>query len=180
MEGIGGKSLLITSCRPHEGKTITAVNLAVSIAHKVDQTALLVDADLREPCVHRYLDLDVQEGLSDYLLNRGEIPNLLINPGIDRLVVLPSGLPVPNSAELLVSPRMTSFITEAKKRYKDRFIIFDSPCLVWSDAVGFSNFVDAILLVVEAEKTLVEDLRHAAEMLKGRPVIGTVFNKARE
>jgi non-specific protein-tyrosine kinase len=180
VENLGGNSLLITSAKPREGKTTTAINLAVSISHKVDRTVLLVDTDIRKPTIHRYLGLDDSMGLSDYLLGRAEIPDLLINPDIEKMVILPGGSPLTNSSELLASPRMEALAQEIKSRYRDRFIIFDSPCLLsCADAHVLSEYVDGVLLVVESEKTASTDLEKALGLLAGKRIIGTVLNKAK-
>ncbi|MEW6664898.1 MAG: AAA family ATPase [Thermodesulfobacteriota bacterium] len=181
MEGIGGNALLITSPNPGEGKTWTAVNLAIGMSHKLHHTVLLVDTNLRRPAVHRYLGLDCRRGLSDYLLHEAEIPELLVNPGIEKLVLLPAGRPLTHSTELLGSPRMEALVKEMKARYTDRFIIFDgSPLLSSADSLVFSRFVDAVLLVVESEKTPSKAAVRAMELLEGRKVIGAVLNKARD
>ncbi len=176
----GGKNtLLITSANPGEGKTLTAVNLALSISHQVNHTVLLVDADLRKPSIHSLLGFHVEKGLSDYLKNGSVISDLLVNPGIEKLVILPGGKPVPNSAELLGAPAMGALVKEMKERYPDRFIIFDGSSLLSSaDALVFSRFVDGILVVVEAERTSRKDFRRALELLKDKPVLGTILNKA--
>lgn len=180
MEEMGGKSLLVTSANPLEGKTLTAINLALSISHKLDHTVLLVDADLRKPSVHEYFGLDTHRGLSDYLLRQAELGELLVNPGIDKLVLLPGGEPLPNSAEHLAAPRMESLINEMKTRYSDRYIIVDSSSLLrGADSLVCSRFADGILLVVAAEKTPARDVESALELLNGRNIIGTVLNKAR-
>ena len=179
MEEIGGNSLLITSANPSEGKTTTAINLAVSISQKLDHTVLLVDADLGKPFVHDFFGLDVQRGLSDYLLRQAEIPDLLINPGIEKLVILPGGQPLSNSSEHLGAPRMESLVKEMKERYPNRFIIFDSSSLLaTADPLVFSRFTDGVLLIVESERTSAKDLEAALKLLKDRTIIGTIFNKA--
>jgi protein-tyrosine kinase len=160
---------------------LIAANLAISLSQQIDGTVLLVDADLRKPSIHELFELDVQGGLSDYLKKKAELPNLLVNPGIPRLVILPGGKPTNNSSELLGAPRMESLIKEMKERYPDRFIIFDSPpLLTGADALVLSRYMDGIIIVVEAEKTKKDDLARIFELLKDRPVIGTVFNKALE
>ncbi len=180
MERMGGNSLLVTSARPGEGKTLTAINLAISISYEVDHTVLLVDANLRSPRIHSYLGLNMEKGLSDFLLQQAEIPDLLINPGIERLVILPGGSALPNSSELLGGPRMEALVAEMKKRYPDRFIIFDSSSLLMSaDPLVCAGFTDGILLVAEAEKTPVNDLEKATGLLKDKKLIGTLLNKAR-
>jgi non-specific protein-tyrosine kinase len=182
---VGGNSLLITSANPYEGKTFTSINLGVSIAQELDRTVLLVDADLRKHTRNHknfatdFFGTDMNEGLSNYLLGQAEIPDIMINPGIEKLVLLPAGRPLPNSAELLGSPRMVMLVNDIKSRYADdRIIIFDSASLLSSaDALILTRYVDGILLVVEDEKTSEDDLKKSMELLKDKPVFGTLLNK---
>ncbi len=184
---VSGNILLITSANPLEGKTFTAINLGVSIAQELDRTVLLVDADLREHTKYHkdfatdFFGTDMTEGLSNYLLGQAEIPDLLVNPGIERLVLLPAGRPLPNSAELLGSPRMVMLVNDIKSRYSgDRIIIFDcSSLLNCADALVLSRYVDGILLIVEQERTTAAELQKAMELLKEKPFFGTVLNKSK-
>jgi non-specific protein-tyrosine kinase len=174
----GKKTLLITSANPGEGKTLTAINLAISFSHQLDKTVLLVDTDIRKPSMHKFFGLGDLPGLSDYLIGKCEIEDVLINPGIDRFVILPAGRPLTNSAELLGSSRMQMLLQEMKDRYRDRFIIFDSaPVLTSADPLVLASIVDSILVVVEAEKTPRENVKKVFDMMRNRPIIGTVFNK---
>jgi Mrp family chromosome partitioning ATPase len=119
-------------------------------------------------------------GLSDYLLREAEIPELLVHPDIDKLVFLPSGRPLPNPSEHLGSPRMKELVREMKTRYPERLIIFDTPPLLsYADTLVFSAMVDGIVLVVEAEKTSTRDIEKTMDLLRDKPLIGTVYNKAR-
>ena len=175
----GKNVLLVTSPGPGEGKTLTAINLAISFSHQFNKTVLLVDANIRNPSIHKYLGLDEGMGLSDYLVNHASLSDCLINPGMERIVIFRGGTPRTNSAELLGSQRMQALLSEMKDRYPDRFIIFDSASVLTSaDPLVFANFVDGILIVVEAEKTKKEDLIKVMEMMKNKPIIGTVFNKS--
>ena len=185
---VGGNSILITSANPHEGKTFTSINLGVSIAQQLDRTVLLVDADLSKHANKYHKDFaidffgtDMSEGLSNYLLGQAEIPDLLVNPGIDRLVLLPAGRPLPNSAELLGSPRMAMLVNDIKSRYcEDRVIIFDSSSiLTCADPLVLSRYVDGILLVVEHERTTADEFKKSIELLKDKRFFGTVLNKSR-
>ena len=176
----GGNSILISSPNAGEGKTILAINLAFSIAQEVSRTTLLVDADLRKPFIHRYLGFEAEQGLSQYLLGEAELPDLLINPGIEKLTILPGGKPLPSSTELLGAPRMQSLVKELKGRYSDRYIIYDTTSLLTrADPIVFSHHIDGIILIIEAERTSNKDLQRTMELLKDRPIVGTLFNKAR-
>jgi protein-tyrosine kinase len=187
LEKMGGNSLLITSAHPGEGKTFTAINLGVSIAQEMDHTVVIVDADLRNPAKGHFnfssdfFGIAPERGLSDYLTGQAEIEDLLINPGIDKLTILPAGRPMANSAEHLGSPRMEALVSEMKERYcDDRIVIFDSPALLTaSDPMVFVRGIDGILLVVEAEKTTPADLKRCRELLSGCSILGTVLNKAK-
>ncbi|MEA2109170.1 MAG: AAA family ATPase [Pseudomonadota bacterium] len=175
---IRGNSLLLTSPTAGTGTTLTAINLALSMAQEINRTVLLVDADLRHPSIHRYFGLSAERGLSDYLLGKADLPELLINPGFDNLTILPGGKPLTNSTELLGAPQMKSLVREMKTRYADRYLIFDSsPLLTCADALVFSSFIDSIMLVVEMEKSSRGEIKQAMELLQDKPVLGSIMNK---
>ena len=170
----------ITSPGHGEGKTLTAVNLAVSLAMETSQTVLLVDADLRSPSIHEVFGLDDCPGLADYLLDNQPVEDLLVHPGIGRFVLLPGGRAISNSTEILTSQKMVALVEEFKNRYPARIVIFDLPPLLHTaDVLAFSPYTDALLFVVEEGKTTAEQLQRALLLVKNsRPVLGTVLNKA--
>lgn len=172
--------LMVTSPMQAEGKTLTSINLALSLAQELSQTVLLVDLDFRFPSIHRYFGFEVEHGLVDYLEGRKSIPELLVHPqGIDGLVILPAGRPSEWAAELIRSPRMQELVPELKNFYPDRYVLFDlPPLLAFADALTFAPLVDGIIMVVAARQTSREDLKRCQEMLHGRPIVGYVFNKA--
>ena len=176
----GWNVLGVTSPGHGEGKTLTAVNLAISLAMESTQTVLLVDANLRNPSIHDVFGLKDCAGLSDYLLDDVPVENLLVHPGIGRFVLLPGGRAIQNSTEILTSPKMLALVEEFKHRYPSRIVIFDLPPLLkTADVLAFSPYTDALLLVVEEGNTSVEDLQRALMLVKdSRPVLGTVLNKA--
>ncbi|MCD6291931.1 MAG: polysaccharide biosynthesis tyrosine autokinase, partial [Deltaproteobacteria bacterium] len=177
----GGNSVLITSPKPGEGKTVNAINLAISIAQEIDRTVLLIDANLRKPAIHKYFGLKESMGLADYLLGKISISEVLLNPGIDKLTILPGGLPLTTSSEMLGAARMADLVTEMKNRYEDRILVFDGPdILTNADSQVFSKLVDGIVLVVEAETTTRQEIKQAIERLGESPLIGTIFNKSHE
>ena len=185
LKQMNANSLMITSANHREGKTFTSTNLAVSIAQNLDRTVMLIDTDLRNRSYKRrnmanvFLNSETRPGLSDYLLGNSKIEELLVNPGIPRLTILPSGKAVPDSAALLGSPRMEELIFDMKSKYStERVLIFDcSSFLTNADAYVLSRYVDAALLVVENEKTDIKDLERMIEMLKDNQIVGTVLNK---
>ena len=176
----GWNSLAITSPGINEGKTVTAINLAISLAMEVNYTVLLVDADLRHPSVHTYFGLGTEYGLSDYLTADKPLSELLIHPAeVPRFVVLPGGGPLANSSEMLSSPKMMRLVEELKTRYPSRIVLFDLPPLLsTADALAFSPYVDAALLVIEEGKTQAQDVKYAIGLLQGTTLIGTVLNKS--
>ncbi|KAF0233733.1 MAG: Capsular exopolysaccharide [Desulfovibrionaceae bacterium] len=174
----GQNTIMVTSVNKGEGKTLTAINLAMSMAKEMVQSALLVDTNLRDPKVEAYLSLPSSRGLGDYLLDDIPLPELLINPGLNKLVVLPAGRPIAVSTEILGSPRMRHLVKEMKSRYPERYVIFDCPHLLgMPDALIFSSFVDHILLVIEAGKTTRGDIQKTLDLLEGKSLLGIVFNK---
>jgi len=172
--------LAVTSPGASEGKTLTAINLAISIAREVDYTVLLVDANLRHPWMLEHFGLEQRKGLSDYLLDNAPLAELLLRPSlVEHLVILPGGQPAPDSAEMLNSPRMAKLVEDMKSRYHSRIIIFDlPPVLTSADALAFSPYVDAALLVVEDGATRKQDVERAIELLSSTNIVGTVLNKA--
>lgn len=176
----GWNTLAVTSPGDREGKTLTAINLAISLAQEVGHTVLLVDADLRHPSVHRYFGVEPARGLADYLVDDAPLPELLVHPAeIGRFVFLPGGRAVENSAELLSSPRMGRLVEEVKRRYASRIVVFDLPPLLSSaDALAFAPYVESALLVVEESATSADGVARAAELLQKTQLIGTVLNKS--
>lgn len=172
--------LMVTGPQPNEGKTLTAINLAISLSQEVGQTVLLVDADLRRPTVHDYLGLPREAGLVDYLSGSKTIPELLVHPeGFPKFVVLPGGRPIAEAAELVSSPMMVDLVEEVKHFYPDRYVLFDLPPLLsFADALAFAPLMDGIILVVEMGKTPREDIQRCLDLLKDFPLLGTVLNKA--
>jgi capsular exopolysaccharide synthesis family protein len=173
-------TLGITSANINAGKTITAINLAISLAREVNYTVLLVDANLRAPKIQRYFNFHVEKGLSDFLCGDVPLGEILVHPeGIPRLVILPAGSAISNSSEMLSSPKMNLLVEELKRRYPSRIVLFDLPPLLESsDALAFLPNTDATLVVVDDGGTKEHELRQTFELLQSTEVIGTVLNKS--
>jgi len=175
------KSLGITSAGKGAGKTTTAVNLGISIAMKQNYSVVLVDTDLRNPSIHKFFGLKPKSGIGDYLTSEVSIEQMLINPGIDRFVMLPGKNRVEASSELLSSPKMSQLSKQLKSRYSSHIIIYDlPPVLVSDDVVAFTPNIDAVLLVVEEGGTETDKLKQSIDLLEGVEIIGTVLNKSKE
>ncbi|MDO9049317.1 MAG: CpsD/CapB family tyrosine-protein kinase [Methylobacter sp.] len=174
-------SFAITSATPGAGKTFISVNLAIAIAMEGNQSVLIVDADLRRPSVGQYLGLQCEFGLVDCLKSDVALEDVLVNPGIERLVVLPGKNSDNNSSELISSRKMISLIQEIKSRYESRIIILDLPPLFAADdAMVLMPYADAALLVVEDGKNTTEELQHSMYILEQTNLLGLVLNKSRQ
>ncbi|MCP5144789.1 MAG: CpsD/CapB family tyrosine-protein kinase [Gammaproteobacteria bacterium] len=177
----GWNTLAVTSPQANTGKTMSAINLAISMARELHHTVLLVDLDLRKPKMHEYFGFTPTIGIEDILDGSAELSSALVNPGIERLVMLPAKGPVWNSAELLASPAMAQLVMDLKSRYPSRFILFDMPPLLpTDDTIAFVPHVDCVLLVIEDGRTLRTDIERSVGLLNGAstPLLGTVLNKA--
>jgi len=173
------RTLAITSPRYGDGKTTTALNLALSIALDLKQTVLLVDLDLRKPTVDKFLGLGNAMGLTNYLVNDTPIPDCLARLPFERLSVLPGGNALENSSEILGSPKMAALANELKARYHDRLVIYDMPpVLAQDDSIAFLPHVDATLVVVRDGTTRTDDLKTCLERLSNANIIGTVLNNS--
>lgn len=173
------RTLAITSARQGAGKTLTAVNLSIALAKELNQTVLLADMDLGNPDVANVMGIKADVGISDHIEHGVELKDIMINPGLERLVVLPAYPLAGPTSELLSSPLMKATLDEIVHRYDDRLVVFDLPPLLRDDdAMVFTPYVDAVLLVVEHGVTTPSELELCGRLLDGINVIGTVFNKA--
>lgn len=172
-------SFAITAPTQGAGKSMIAANLAIAMSMEVNQTVLLVDLDLRYPKVHWYFDLKVEYGLRDYISNDIPLTDILVNPGFERLVLLPGRGQSVGTSEMLSGPKMKKLIEEIKNRYQTRIIIFDLPPILSTDDVLVSmDYFDAALLIVEEGKNKPEEVTKALQMLSGTQLLGTVLNKS--
>ncbi len=174
-------TLMVTSAQPGEGKTVTAINLAVTMAREIDHTVLLIDADLRKPSVHRYLGIDPHYGLSDYLRGRKSLSEVLVKTGIGKLILLPAGTPPENPAELIASERMRNLVQEVKDRYRDRYIICDTPpLLAAAESLSICDYVDGVIVVIKAGATDAKTARQGISLLRDYNVLGAVLNNVQK
>ncbi|HEY9192175.1 MAG TPA: XrtA-associated tyrosine autokinase, partial [Methyloversatilis sp.] len=176
-----GNLIMVTSSVPGEGKSFNSINLAMSIAMELDNRVLLVDADVARPSVLNLLGLPPAKGLMDVLLDDSvNLPDVLLRTNVEKLTLLPAGMPHKNATELLASGAMRSLLVELAHRYPDRIIIFDSPPLmVTTEAPVLAQSMGQIVVVVEAGRTTHTMLKQALSKVEGCPIKMVILNKAR-
>ena len=179
MEEKGWRTLAITSPTPSVGKTVIGINLAMSIAQETNRTAMLVDFDLRQPRMGYYLGLPMEKSLNDLLDGNAELSDILVNPDIPRLVVVPARHSVSNPAETLSSRKISGIIKELRNRYESRVVIFDLPSLLYSDdAISVMPQIDCVLMVIANGMSTKREIEDSIRHLSRANLIGTVYNKA--
>jgi protein-tyrosine kinase len=174
------KTLAVVAPQDGAGKTVTAINLAISLASQGGHDVYLVDLDLRNPSIADYLGLpDDGPGLADYLSEEVELADILWDIGVDNLTVLGNRDQMSDSSEQLVSKRMQEMYADFGYASQKPLVVYDlPPVLTTDDAVAITPYVDCMLMVAAERETKREDLKHAVEMLSGTDIIGISLNKS--
>jgi capsular exopolysaccharide synthesis family protein len=170
----GIKTVMVTSAAPSDGKTFTAVNLALVLAESYRYKVLLIDADLRRPSIPTVLDLEEGTGLSEALIATTD-QKLALVPLTADLTLLPAGQPIANSIEALTSPRMRHILEEAATRF-DWVVLDAAPVGPTSDARLLTDMVDGTLMVIRAGQTQYPEMQQAVESLGRDNILGVVLN----
>lgn len=169
----------ITSARRSQGSTLSAINLALCLAQETTHSVLLIDMNLKNPAICSTLGIATNAGLENYLFDDVGLEKILINPGIEKLVILPCREMIESSSELMSSPKISELVDDVKSRYPNRIILFDLPPVLEGDEViSFAPNIDGLLLVIEENVTTKEDIYLMSDLLKGVPILGTVLNKS--
>jgi len=172
-------SFAITAPTQGVGKTMVSINLAIAMAMDTNQSVLLIDMDLVNPSIDLYLDLNVEYGLKDYLISNIPLSKIVIDPGIDRLLIIPGKGRVIESSEILSAEKMRNLINKIKTENPSKIIIFDLPPVLASDDVLVSTeYYDAALIIFEEGGNRPEEIARTMQLLSGIPLLGTVLNKA--
>jgi receptor protein-tyrosine kinase len=173
--------IMVTSALPGEGKTFSAINLAMSIAMELDHTVLLVDADVVRPSVLDRLGLPPARGLLDVLTSPGtDLADVLLKTNIPKLTVLPAGTTNHRTTELLASAAMEELLNELATLYKDRIVVFDAPPLLPStESRVLATHMGQVVVVVEADATPRAVVQQAFATLEACPVVMAMLNKCR-
>ena len=178
----GLNTLGVVSAVNGEGKTLTAVNLALSMAAEPNQTVLLLDLDLRRPAVARTLGLRAERGLESWFGGDEPTRNVCYGiEGVERLHVLPTLSPVSGSSEVLAGVTTRKLLNELKGRDPGRLLIIDlPPVLLSDDALMVAPLLDAVVLVVNERRTRREDVLRVIDLLGNTRIVGTVLNRSAE
>ncbi len=173
--------IMITSALAGEGKSFCAVNLAMSIASEMDHRVLLIDADVGRPTIPNILGFENKIGLMDILIEDSvDVADVLIKTSIEKLSLISVGAVHPHATELLASQAMLMLLDELAQRYNDRIVIFDSPpVLLTSEARVLAERMGQIVLVVEAERTAQQTLKHVINQFGASSDISLIYNKDR-
>lgn len=174
-----GNLIMVTSSLPGEGKTFSAINLAISMATELEHTVLLIDADVSKSSVMKYLGLKAKHGLVDVLQDPDlQLSDVLIKTNIAKLTILPAGDSISHPTELLASSSMKHFVRDIASRYPDRIVIFDTPPLLsTSEASVLATYMGQIVFVVEAEHTPQDAITDALAHIADCEHVGIVLNK---
>ena len=182
MEQLHANTLAVMSPTAGDGKTLTAINLAIAIAAESARTVLLVDFDLRNPGIHRRFNVQPAIGVEQTLETHQPVQEAMIKiKGYDRLTILPALQRVEHSSEMLSGQAVAALVAELRTRYANRILIFDlPPVLQADDALVFSKHVQAGLIVVNEGSTKREDVVQSLQVLQDTKIVGTVLYGSRE
>jgi protein-tyrosine kinase len=175
-----GNLILVTSSIPGEGKTHTAINLALSMAHEQDHTVLLIDCDVTRCGTSRMLGIHDKPGLVEILENNDfSVSDAILRTDVPALSLISAGKQHDFVTELLASQRMFEFVSEICKRYDDRVVIFDGPPLIPTPQTQvLTGLVGQVVFVIEAGKTPQSVVEEAMNMISKDQSIGLVMNKS--
>ena len=175
-----GNLVMVSSALPGEGKTFTALNLAISIAMEYDNTVLLVDGDVAKPALPALIGVPESPGLLDLLTNEKlDVADVLVKTNVEKLSVMPAGTFHRRATELLASEQMGSLLHELATRYTDRIVIFDSPPILrTTESRVLASRMGQIVMVVAAESTSRNVVNQALAAIESCEVVMMLLNKA--
>jgi capsular exopolysaccharide synthesis family protein len=170
------KTVLVTSAMPEEGKTFICANLAYAFARHTERRVLLLDADLRSPCLHTLLGAPAEPGLTSYLSGRAGLEQILQRGPHENLFLIPGGKPVPDPAELLAAGKLKKLLAQLAPHFD--WILLDSPAAApVSDALEIAGWCDGVLLVVQGGKTPYDLAQGVTRELREKRLLGVVLNR---
>jgi Mrp family chromosome partitioning ATPase len=176
------QTLGITSPSQGDGKSLTSLNLALSLARETTLSVILLELDLRRPTICKHLGVEPAKGLSEYLEGLSPLEEVLFRPaGTERLAILPNTEVYENSSEVLSSPKIARMIHDLRTDDPGRILVCDlPPYLAADDVLAFAPLVDAFLIVVSEGVTPRQTLRKSLDILQELPIMGVVLNRSEE
>ena len=175
------KIICVTGPSPNEGKTLTAINLAISLSAQPEFEVVLIDADLRNPSIDKCLGKNINKGLADVLSGKITLNEASFDFGFNRSVVLPAGIPTSRSSELINSAEMSQLLTDLR-RDRQRITVIDSPPVLSTEyAASLAAQATGVLVVVSQHDSKLKNLKKTLAMLNASKanVLGVVLNKSR-
>lgn len=171
------RTIMIASAAPREGRSLLTANLAVSFARGMQQFVMVLDCHLTDPVMHNLLQVPRQPGLTDFLEQDLPVPDIIHRTPVDKLTVIPAGSPSQRSAEILATDKMAGLLTELRARYKDRYIILDTPPVqAFDDPAVLARVVEGIVYVVLCGETDRELALRGLRALPEEKIVGVVMN----
>ncbi len=171
------RTIMITSAVPREGRSLLTANLAVSFARGLQQFVMVMDCHLTEPVINELFKIPRHPGLTDFLEHGASVPDIIHRTGVDKLTVIPAGTPSQRSAEILATDKMAGLLHELRARYRDRYIILDTPPVqAFDDPAVLARLVEGIVFVVRAGATDRELALRALRALPEEKIVGVVLN----
>lgn len=176
----GCRKIIFTSSLSGEGKSTTAVNMAITLAQQVSTKVLLIDCDLRKPKVNRFFNIPSSPGLTNFLGGMQGVESVVRETESPNLNVVTSGVIVPNPSELLSSSGMEAFVRQMEAKYD--YILFDTPPVnVVVDALSLTGIADGVVIVVKEGSSMKPEFRRTVAMLEhaSAKILGVILNGAK-
>jgi capsular exopolysaccharide synthesis family protein len=171
------RTIMVTSSVPKEGRTLLATNLAISFARGLQQYVMVIDCHLGDPAVHSILNVPRQPGISDFLEHGASVPDVIHRTSVDKLTVIPAGTPSQRSSEILATDKMAGMLIELRQRYRDRYMILDSPPVqAFDDPAVLARLVEGIVFVVMSGQTDRDQVLRGLRSLPEEKIVGVVMN----
>ncbi len=181
MSDLGVNTVMVVGAAQNVGKTLTSINLAIAMARQEEKRVLLVDMDLRSPSLHHLFGFEPKGNIVDVAEGRKKLSDILVDPGIPGLKIVPGSVRHEDSAEAMVAPRMRELL-DTLKGLKDTMIVFDTPPVLGCDDVPFvAPYMESALFVVREGSTSRKELEQSLEMLDNRVnILGVAINRSSE
>ena len=172
------KTILVTSCSPLEGKTVSSISMALALSIEANAKVVLIEGNISSPRIHELFNIDTVPGLSDLLISRSNLNEIMRKTEFKNLTIIPSGSDISKKLDVFETERLQDLLGSLKKDFD--YVIVDGQSVSGSSDVSIiSKYFDGVVFVVECEKTRWEVLQQSKEKIKGvgGKILGVVLNK---